>query len=211
MSSQHTDLVRVDEGQFRVEDRPPTLGGMGDYVNGLAQPMLAGGAWIHAGINCGPVRATVQPLDYPPAELDPGPWDDVVEISVVSLVGRMRVQPLYADDVTPDLPLVSSMGPGCYRLRVHARGRDDHYDQVVEEPTEDYLILSWPAPMMPELVIAGSSTLGQQLRMRCFTDTYPLRSAPRAEDGMVSQQEWARKVAHEDNLERARQQARRRT
>ncbi|MEU8470568.1 hypothetical protein AB0F30_22160, partial [Streptomyces sp. NPDC029006] len=37
-------------------------------------------------------------------------------------------------------------GPGDYRLRIHARGRDTAIDLAPDDVTEWYLIQVWPAP-----------------------------------------------------------------
>ncbi|WP_229877020.1 hypothetical protein [Streptomyces bluensis] len=50
------------------------------------------------------------------------------------------------DDLDEELPALSFDGPGDYRLRVHARGRDTAVDLAPDELTEWYLIQAWPAP-----------------------------------------------------------------
>jgi hypothetical protein len=50
--------------------------------------------------------------------------------------------PLFMDPV-PQIGVLTS-GPGAYRLRVHARGRDIARGRFVDEPTEDYPLQVWP-------------------------------------------------------------------
>jgi hypothetical protein len=49
--------------------------------------------------------------------------------------------------------------PGDYRLRVHARGRDD-----AEEDDETYELVVWQAPDAPEIVYQRTDRLGHRLR-----------------------------------------------
>ncbi|SDD12194.1 hypothetical protein SAMN05216410_2886 [Sanguibacter gelidistatuariae] len=94
------------------------------------------------GIAVGPVDVTVVRLDDPPAtELDG--WEDMVEISIVA---AGRVHAVGMEDPPPADGRLDRDGPGWYRLRIHAAGRDIAYDSVVDEPVEKYLVQSWPAP-----------------------------------------------------------------
>jgi hypothetical protein len=78
-------------------------------------------------------------------------WDVVVEAPVRAPVGQMRLGGSMSDG--PDLfPVLTPAGPGYYRLRVHARGRDTAVDLVRTEPTEDYRIAIWPAPPQPAVI-----------------------------------------------------------
>jgi hypothetical protein len=62
------------------------------------------------------------------------------------------------------LPDLGTAGPGSYRLRVHALGRDAHYDQAVADSGERYLLLCWPAPPAPSLIIRATDRCGYSLR-----------------------------------------------
>ncbi|MFF5265375.1 hypothetical protein ACFY4C_41375 [Actinomadura viridis] len=65
--------------------------------------------------------------------------------------GELRVAAIGADG--PGLPPFTALGPGPYRVRAHARGRDStrprpggHIRMV-----EDYPFPIWPAPPAPEI------------------------------------------------------------
>ncbi|MCE0446635.1 hypothetical protein LT493_24490 [Streptomyces tricolor] len=49
-------------------------------------------------------------------------------------------------DLDEDLPDLAAAGPGTYRLRVHARGRDQAVDLAPDTVTEHYLLQCWPQP-----------------------------------------------------------------
>ncbi|MEU0250885.1 hypothetical protein ABZ192_42705 [Streptomyces sp. NPDC006235] len=75
-------------------------------------------------------------------------------------------------DDPADLPSLASQGPGSYRLRVHARGRDRAVDQtVVDEVVESYLIQSWPAAHQDALLVKATDAYGSQVRAQQADDT----------------------------------------
>ncbi|WP_327191181.1 hypothetical protein [Streptomyces xinghaiensis] len=103
---------------------------------------LPGKAAIYTGVSSGRVTVSVRTLRTPPAAVETGGWDEVLDHSLHAPAGALRVRCLMADP--PDLPSLSPYGPGIYRVRIHARGRDTAPDGVAVEPMEDYLILTWP-------------------------------------------------------------------
>lgn len=137
-----------------------------DYSNGLIV-VMSRGAKIHTGIYAGNVRVQARPLPGPPEQLDPGPWEEIVEAGVYSATGRLAVEILFPDtcpDTYLQLPELAEAGPGWYRLRAHARGRDAAPDAVREDPVEDYLLLCWPAEQTPTRMIRTTDRCGRQLR-----------------------------------------------
>jgi hypothetical protein len=68
------------------------------------------------------------------------------------------------DDLDEDLPVLSFNGPGDYRLRIHARGRDTAVDLAPDEVTEWYLIQAWPAPAAPVAALRHSDNYGASIR-----------------------------------------------
>jgi hypothetical protein len=50
-------------------------------------------------------------------------------------------------------------------VRIHASGRDRHYDQGVAESGERYHVITWPEPPSAALVIKATSRCGYGLRM----------------------------------------------
>ena len=154
--------VRVGDHWFGLLDAGEIQFVNEDWSNGLVRA-LPSGAMIYTGIDTGPVRVQAVASSEPPTAIDPGPWDEVVEISIRCPHGSLRVD-------SPDhgaaagLPLLSSSGPGDYRVRVHARGREQNYDRVLDSPAEDYLIVTWPAPMAPDRIVQVTDQCGRQLR-----------------------------------------------
>ena len=158
-SNPHTIEISVDEHQF-------TLGSLGEDLGTDVFPALpvvwgltATSAMVGTGVASGSVRVTCIGLDAVPDVVDPA-WEDVVELSLAT---------------TPDGPLTAAggwsvdepcdrldeHGPGTYRVRVHARGRDTDYDGVAFEPVEDYLVLAWPAPSSAPVGLRATSEVAR--------------------------------------------------
>ncbi|MFE1444413.1 hypothetical protein [Streptomyces sp. NPDC058739] len=127
----------------------------------------AGAVQVITGIHTGDVHVTVEPHSQPP-EPAPG-WEEIAEISCHSPSGDILVTH-YMDDPA-DLPSLASQGPGSYRLRVHARGRDLATGQTVDEAVESYLIQSWPAGHHDALVVKASDAYGIYRRAKPTRDT----------------------------------------
>ncbi|MEU1406644.1 hypothetical protein ABZ471_30550 [Streptomyces sp. NPDC005728] len=70
------------------------------------------------------------------------------------------------DDLDEELPVLSFDGPGDYRLRIHARGRDTAIDLAPDEVTEWCLIQVGPAPSRAAAVLRQSDTYGASVRAR---------------------------------------------
>ncbi|MFE5923541.1 hypothetical protein [Streptomyces sp. NPDC056468] len=75
-----------------------------------------------------------------------------MEISAHSATGELMVRGMM-DDLDEELPVLSFNGPGYYRLRVHARGRDTATDLAPDEVTEWYLIQAWRAATATEATV----------------------------------------------------------
>jgi hypothetical protein len=159
-------LVYAVEHSFGVLDGYDVPIETADWSTGLIVGM-SNGATIHTGINRGLVHARVDVRNEPPDHIDTGQWDDIVEASVHSATGNLRVQLLeYGQHLqAPHLPLMSTHGPGDYRLRAHARGRDLNYDQAQEISSEHYLLTIWPAEPRPPLIIRATDRCGYGLRL----------------------------------------------
>ncbi|MER6289376.1 hypothetical protein [Streptomyces sviceus] len=70
------------------------------------------------------------------------------------------------DDLNEELPVLSFHGPGHYRLRVHACGRDTAIGLTPDQITEWYLIQAWPAPAQAVRVLRQSDGYGASVRAR---------------------------------------------
>jgi hypothetical protein len=124
--------------------------------NGLVA-VVPGGAVIRTGVETGHVRILLSILDGPPPDVATG-WEEIVEVSWRAAVGGASV--IGPDAGESHLRRATPPWPGDYRLRVHARGRDD----IDERDTEYYELVVWQAPAAPEIVYARTDRLGHRLR-----------------------------------------------
>lgn len=145
----HMFIVGQDIGEPYLED--PADG------NGVIGRVKRTYCTVVTGIASGFVRVTTEALDGPPSTID-DTWEDIGEVSLETTPDMpMRAAGV---DWVPDEELTDRLdphGPGSYRLRVHARGRDIYYDGAKLEPVEDYLIPSWPAPYAPPVTLRATS------------------------------------------------------
>ncbi|MGW2532807.1 hypothetical protein ACWC10_38055, partial [Streptomyces sp. NPDC001595] len=117
-----------------------------------------------------------------PAE---GDWEEIVEVSVYAPTGNLRVDALDTGPVV-ELPLLSSAGPGWYRVRVHAKARRTLWDKTSTEPVEDYLVQSWPADPADITFLRTTDLIDE---------------SPSAPVGLPSAPQSARKTAEEEDPE----------
>jgi hypothetical protein len=137
--------------------RPAAL----DWSNGLvsSQP---GQVTFWTGIHTGTVHVRVDVRRHPPTKVDADAWDEVVEHSVISVTGTMRLASVM--NTAPDMPALTPFGPGSYRLRVHARGRDTAPDGAPSEVVENYLFIIWPSEQAPDCIHKHTDQVGADLR-----------------------------------------------
>jgi hypothetical protein len=153
-------------GQFYIQDAdeaPPVE--TWDQSNGLAFPASVGAVILTGGVY-GRVDVVLDVRDDAPDLADLGAeWEDVVEISVTCEEGPLQVCDL-SQGFVPGLPALDSQGPGEYRMRVHAAGRNspgvDPDDMPVAQ--DRYLICCWPAPAQPALAIRLTDQRGLNTR-----------------------------------------------
>ncbi|HVV08543.1 DUF6461 domain-containing protein [Amycolatopsis sp.] len=127
----------------------------GFSANGLVD-VVDGGVAIRTGLDEGTVAVRLHVLAAAPDEVDLADWDEVVEVSWTAKTGFASV--LSPIRPTPDgLREQTPPWPGDYRVRVHARGRDEADD-------ESYELLVWGAPAAPEIVHKRIDRLGHRLR-----------------------------------------------
>ncbi|MGW2696108.1 hypothetical protein ACWC3Y_30610 [Streptomyces sp. NPDC001296] len=142
--------------------------------NGLVASIAAPGvlrdpgdfAIVMTGTETGPVSATVQAAAREPGPANLDAWDEVVEVSLMLPGENPAVVTDFDDDESSSLPAFTVLGPGPYRVRVHARGRDAGQEALMvdDEPVEEHLIQVWPAPAAPTHVIKTSDTYGTTFR-----------------------------------------------
>jgi len=158
--------LQAQDHMFALVDGPEFHLETADWSTGLIAPLSAG-AVIHTGVLRGAVTVTVLPVQHEPAIMESGQWDEIAEVSVNAPEGNLEVHQLQYGpfDPRPELPTLSLGGPGHYRVRVYARGRDVHYDQIQEDSEEKYVIESWPAEPLPGLIIRATDRCGYSLRL----------------------------------------------
>lgn len=180
----HHTFYLVDDGVFPQPPFAPKNGLV------LVQP---GVAVIFTGASSGVVTVGVQVRQDPPDGAGIEGWDEVIEVSLEAMAGSVTVATPMAD--APDLPVLISTGPGHYRIRVHARGRDTAPDVVAFEPSEEYLLTAWPGQPAPEAVYRQTDQYGAGLRSTTFQQT--------GQPELTAHTEAKRRPSLEANLRRA--------
>jgi hypothetical protein len=159
--------MHIAEGQYEISgwepDRefvPIDPGGASGLV-GIAP----GVAVVITGTQFGNVSIGVQAGESDPG-LDTGPWDEVVEVSVVSGPGGHGLCLTSGGDGPDEFGQMTPPGAGSYRVRVHARGRDigADLDVVEDEPVEEHLVQIWPAAAAPEVIHKTTDEIGEGYR-----------------------------------------------
>jgi hypothetical protein len=164
---------------FQIKDpEGPVADDLDASHNGLVSAYL-GDIEVATGIHTGDVEVTVELHAEPPGPAEG--WEEIAELSWRSPSGEALVTPLMHDPA--DLPSLAWQGPGSYRLRVHARGRDTAVDHATgENVVEFYLLQSWPAAPQEALLV------------KAMTDGYGAgRRAGPPRDTLV--------IDHEDSLD----------
>lgn len=118
-----------------------------------------GGVLISTGTANGPVDVTVQVLQSRPDQVAAG-WEEVAEASLSSSGGAFLLSNM---DGEIGAEVAPPNGAGDYRLRVHARGRDEanRFVLPLEKVLEYHLLQLWPALPAPPSLIAGSDEFGE--------------------------------------------------
>jgi hypothetical protein len=171
-----------------------------DFSTGLAG-VADSAAFICAGVNRGHVQVSTDALDSRPdldapqqwAQLEQ--WDDVAEFSLNVPHGHLTVERLTTGPTNPrpDLGQLSTAGPGPYRVRVHARGRDRYHDQNVDDSGETFHVVAWPEAATPPMLIKATSRCSYGLRLttphpqRPVSQPTPQQQAEDAHQAMLRQ------------------------
>ena len=152
----HHLVLLVEDGYHPGAALPPAVTGL---VDGGRDCVV-----VHTGIHTGAVTVTVETLDAPPPAVDRN-WEEVAEVTLHASRGRVRIGTVLGTGVPDALSdVLTPGGPGDYRVRVHARGRDTDIDGTALTPFEDYAIQLWPAPPAPETVYKATDRYGTELR-----------------------------------------------
>ncbi|MGR4854883.1 hypothetical protein [Streptomyces sp. LARHCF252] len=155
-------LVPVQYHQFDISDEDGPAGAALEREHNRLVRVADGTITVMTGIHTGDVDVTVTLHEALPVP-GSGDWQEIVEISAHAASGELTVRGIM-DDLDEELPVLSFNGPGDYRLRIHARGRDTAVDLAPDEVTEWYLIQAWPAPTQEGTVLRQSDTYGASVR-----------------------------------------------
>lgn len=169
--------VYVAEGSFGLLDAGDVPADTADWSNGLVAVMTRG-ALIATGIHTGyvHVQAVAELRPPEPAPRD-GRWEEIVEVTVQAPQGNLKIESLEKGPATA-LPRLSVPGVATYRVRIHARGRETAFDQVRNEPVEDYLVQAWPTDTdQPTVIIRSSNRIERELRTP-YTRPVPAATTP---------------------------------
>ncbi len=174
-SSTATACPVVSHSQYWIQDDVlETDPSMYAGFNGLISAQ-GGIAIVLTGTAYGQIRLTAQASPRAPETVDLASWDDVVEVSLLFENGTAKIL-AGTGTVVPGLPLLSAAGQGPYRVRVHARGRDEAAAASpgqLDNPLEEHLVIAWPAVPAPELRYKLTDAYGAAIR-----STPPIRSIP---------------------------------
>ncbi|GAB2602147.1 hypothetical protein Aab01nite_62940 [Paractinoplanes abujensis] len=152
LPSHSSRRVTVTGHRFGLtEHELPKTAGFG--ANGLVA-VVDGGVVIRTGADHGSIPVDLLVLAEPPAEVDAG-WEEIVEVSWHAAEGRAVLSPPDGSRRVASTP----PWPGDYRLRVHARGRDEQ-----DAEFEAYRLVVWAAPAAPQTVLQRTDRLGHRLR-----------------------------------------------
>jgi hypothetical protein len=153
-----SDDFRVGYSQYYLSDHNVIPEGVG-LSQAFQGNSLVGAGGGHLAVVCGThtgrIRITVDVRDDEPAP-DFDAWSMAVDISHHSNTGRTR---LCEWDVggRPEPGNLTPAGPGWYRVRVRARGRDAARAAGTacidaDPPLEEHTVNIWPAPPAPDVV-----------------------------------------------------------
>lgn len=142
--------IFVNDGMFAISGGSVGEVESADWSNALAAPMDHG-AFVLTGIHTGFVNVQTLIVSAPPP-VDIAGWEEVVEVSVHADEVDLGLH-YFLGEGPDEPPALSDQGPGWYRVRVHARGREIKRDGVSEEAIEDYLLTAWPQqPAVPAVL-----------------------------------------------------------
>ncbi len=133
-------------------------------VNGLVGAFDPDGVYVSLARRSGgsPVRIVLHDAEPEPAEAE---WEDVVEVSTTIPEGAEVSYRSWAGESSGPL---AEIGPGTYRVRVSARGRDAaRGNELADGPLDAYLIELWPSPPTPDAILRVGSQDARYWHLEC--------------------------------------------
>jgi hypothetical protein len=101
---------------------------------------------VLSGTHTGQIRLTVERCVQEPELLSATGWDTVVDVSLCSTSGKLWLRDGAGETYEAAGNLAHS-GPGWYRVRAQARGRDrGEAEDTPDTWVEEHLLSIWPAP-----------------------------------------------------------------
>ncbi len=125
-----------------------------------------GALMVRCGAYRGYVQIGIELRDSPADMAGVDEWEEVAEASMVVDAGEVWVRSLEdgPDSSEDDLPRLTDLSPGEYRVRVYASGRDASRD-TSGESSERFQVLLWPAPSLGPVSVRATDELGYGLRL----------------------------------------------
>ncbi|WP_157621669.1 hypothetical protein [Saccharothrix sp. NRRL B-16348] len=185
-------VVPVRYHTFWLADVPvPAQRPEPDRRNGLVDGQF-GLCVVFTGIHTGRALVAVELFEETPAYGDLNEWEEVVEVSFEAPHGNVVVTGIEAD-AFGSFPVLTPYGPGWYRVRLHARGRDTAVDLVASEPVEHYLVHIWPESERADDIVKLTDGYGQGLRATAMRSAPDLIVEPVNEEqtGLEANLRWA--------------------
>lgn len=123
-------------GGGNMDPSPETAGGLLDALG-------VEGLRVNCACHTAVISVTAKALHDAPKVIDTG-WDVVAEADVISTGDLVVIRGELLGTVN-ELGSLAAAGAGRYRVRCHARNRREasRY-QILTEPVEEQLLLSWP-------------------------------------------------------------------
>lgn len=170
-----SEVITTDYSQYFFADHWTPVGEEVTFEDdmGLSRGRLTGflgmrspwSAIVLCGTYNGPIRLTVEVHDSP-VMLDQridAEWSEIIETAFQVRSGEVTFRQLFGELITE----VELLPLGAWRLRAHAKGRDEghaerSYMTVDQDPIEEHLIQFWPGPNQGDFVITRDRTGASQ-------------------------------------------------
>lgn len=168
MSETSEYVSHVDFSSLHVGPVNSAFSGDQDtWIGGLIWGSEGNNLNIHTGIQNGPVNVQNIAQLTAPNDADFDNWEDISEVSF-QILEDSRVVAIGDEDFGGDRDPAATFpaltvkgGDTWHRIRVHARGRDVSTGDYVTEPTEEYLLITWPSPIADPVVFKATSEMAK--------------------------------------------------
>jgi hypothetical protein len=168
----------VDYGRYFLRDSEAGFASSGSDGTGLLEQGPFGVVGVVCGTHTGPIHFDVQWHDSAPA-VDFDGWEEIAETDFECGSGRISLGSAF--DWPMDIE--AAFGPGVYRLRVHARGRDegDDGEEIDDVSVEHHMIALWPTAPAPMIFHKATDRTGAYWRGTAKSSLRPVLDSTVAE------------------------------